>query len=165
MNDQIYQGNFVSKEKIEPNPITEFGKEIQLFPLENTDNSDFEKDWNLGIEYWNKWGEDWRICLPRKWSNSPLKIKIVFRYLEKGIIKEERIYPSCSFQTLPNRLITISEGCSYKLALNLDEWRNLKDHPKLNGCKNLKYSLSFSVEYEHSLYPAFSRTLEIHRGL
>ena len=158
---------FVKRDIDEKNRYISYGKYLRAYPVENTDNSDYDKPWNLGIEYYNSHGGDWRICVPREGCCSPLRLDIIFR-LEGDESAKEKLYPSCNFHTLPNKFRTITEGVSYKTILDISKWREeIMWSPEggFNGIprkgERKKGIFSFSVRYPHRIYPPTSKKLEV----
>lgn len=162
------------------------GKDIRFFRCKNTDNrgGHFHPDvplrdsiegcergkpahnWQIGIEYLNFSGGNWRICLPRKNSLRPLRLKITFKPQE-GV--EEELYPSCVFNNIPNRFITLAPGTSYRLILNISRWRTLaKPKVEVLGFEEFERIgplregvFIFEGEYPHAMHPTYIEPLVI----
>ena len=148
---------------------------ITIFQVENSDNSDITKKWELGVRYHNNNWCNWRICYPREVSCRPLRLKLFVDTSVSVSDNEEmanllayqktRLYPSCNFINIPNKYKTIKPGETYDHIIDITPWRESKgmwiESKELQGdFKNkerVECTFSVTVTYPHIYYYSVGR--------
>ena len=146
---------------------TELKNYLTVFPVENSDNSDITKKWELGVRYHNNNWCDWKICYPREVSCRPLRLKlfVITRNIDttdnRGVIGNEeiskslktRLYPSCSFINMPDKYKTISPGETYDHIIDITPWILSKElWGDFKGKERVECTFSVIVTYPHVHY-------------
>lgn len=119
---------------------------LTIFLVENSDNGDVTKKWELGVRYHNNNWCNWRICYPREVSCLPLRLELYF-IDDDG---KTRLYPSCNFINMPNKYKTIKPGETYDHIIDITPWRlPITPWRVLKDKERVECTFSIIVTYPH----------------
>ena len=125
---------------------------LTVFPLENTNNKDVTKDWEIGIRYHNNNWDNWKICYPRKVSCRPLRLDLYFNDGSGNV----NLYPSCNFINMPNEYKTVKPGEIHDHMIDITPWRDCKwNNSKYKDSKRRDNSAESRVRGTFTLYVTY----------